>query len=40
MIPPFDDAGDLPPGMHTASWEEFRARFCRFTRSDRRLALC
>jgi hypothetical protein len=20
MIPPFDDAGDLPPGLHTATW--------------------
>ena len=40
MIPPFDDAGDLPPGLYTTSWEEFRLRFCRFVRSDRRLQLC
>ena len=40
MIPPFDDAGDLPPGLHPATWTEFRARFCRFVQSDRRLQLC
>lgn len=40
MIPPFDDAGDLPPGLHTTTWEEFRDRFCRFLRSDRRPQLC
>lgn len=40
MIPPFDDAGDLPPGVHSATWEEFRVRFCRFLQSDRRLTLC
>ena len=40
MIPPFDDTGDLPPGLHTATWDEFRARFCRFVQSDRRLMLC
>lgn len=40
MIPPFDDTGDLPPGLHTSTWEEFRARFCRFVQSDRRLTLC
>ena len=40
MIPPFDDTGDLPPGLHTATWAEFRARFCRFAQSDRRLQLC
>lgn len=40
MIPLFDDAGDLPPGLHTATWEEFRARFCRFVQSDCRLQLC
>jgi hypothetical protein len=26
--------------LHPATWEEFRARFCRFLRSDRRLQLC
>ena len=40
MIPPFDEAGDLPPGLYITSWEEFRLRFCRFVRSDRRLQLC
>lgn len=40
MIPAFDDSGDLPPGLHTTSSEEFRLRFCRFVRSDRRLQLC
>lgn len=40
MIPPFDTDGDLPPGRHTATWREFQARFCVFTRSDRRLQLC
>jgi len=40
MIPPFDDTGDLPPGLHAATWTEFRARFCRFVQSDRRLQLC
>lgn len=40
MIPPFDDTGDLPPGLHSATWDEFRARFCRFVQSDRRLQLC
>ena len=40
MIPPFDEAGDLPPGLHTATWDEVRVRFCRFLQSDRRLLLC
>jgi len=40
MIPPFDNSGDLPPGLHTVTWVEFRARFCRFVQSDRRLQLC
>jgi uncharacterized protein DUF6932 len=40
MIPPFDEGGDLPLGLHTATWVEFRARFCRFIQSDRRLQLC
>jgi hypothetical protein len=40
MIPPFDDTGELPPGLHTATWDEFRTRFCRFVQSDRRLKLC
>jgi hypothetical protein len=40
MIPPIDEEGDLPPGLHTATWEEFRARFCHFIKSDRRLQIC
>jgi len=27
MIPPFDDEGYLPPGIHLATVEEIRARF-------------
>ncbi|HET7771525.1 MAG TPA: hypothetical protein VFN74_22325 [Chloroflexota bacterium] len=27
MIPPFDAAGNLPPGVHSATWDEFVARF-------------
>jgi hypothetical protein len=27
MIPPFDDNGNLPPGAHEASWQEFSQRF-------------
>lgn len=26
-MPPFNAAGNLPPGMHRASWEEIRQRF-------------
>lgn len=40
MIPPYDDAGDLPVGIHQATWDEFRERFCIFTRSDQRLRRC
>lgn len=40
MIPLFDPDGDLPPGDHTATWQEFHERFCVFTHSDRRLQLC
>jgi len=40
MIPPLDDNGDLPPGLHPTTWDEFRVRFCRFVQSDRRLQLC
>ena len=40
MIPPFDGDGDLLPGLHTATWSEFRDRFCRFVQSDRRLQHC
>lgn len=27
MIPKFDEAGNLPPGIHWASWREFEKRF-------------
>jgi len=27
MIPPFDERGNLPPGIHKASWAEIEARF-------------
>lgn len=27
VIPPFDDNGNLPPGAHEASWQEFCERF-------------
>ena len=27
MIPPFDDNGNLPPGIHWADWSEFKERF-------------
>jgi hypothetical protein len=26
-IPPFDDNGNLPPGIHFCTWDEFLARF-------------
>jgi len=36
MIPPFDAAGNLPPGVHEATWDELVARF---GTTPRRLAL-
>lgn len=27
MMPPFDATGNLPPGIHEATWEEFVARY-------------
>ncbi len=27
MIPPFDEKGNLPQGIHWAEWTEFKARF-------------
>ncbi len=27
MIPPFDDSGNLPPGVHEATWDEIADRF-------------
>jgi hypothetical protein len=40
MIPSFDNDGDLPAGVHQATWPDFQSRFCIFARSDRRLKLC
>jgi hypothetical protein len=40
MIPSFDADGDLPSGIHDATWLEFRDRLCVFARSDRRVRLC
>ena len=27
MVPPFDQSGNLPPGIHQADWQEFVQRF-------------
>ncbi len=27
MLPPFDASGNLPPGIHEASWDEISARY-------------
>lgn len=27
MLPPFDESGNLPPGVHEASWDEIAARY-------------
>jgi hypothetical protein len=27
MIPPLNDDGNLPPGIHTATWDELKRRF-------------
>lgn len=27
MIPPFDEHGNLPPGVHWATWDEFTRRY-------------
>ncbi len=40
MIPPFNIDGDLFPGLHRASWEQFHSRYCIFAGSYRRLKLC
>ena len=37
MIPEFNEDGLLPPGIHRAPLDEFKERFVRFDRSDRRL---
>ena len=39
MLPDFDSDGDLPPGIHTASVAEIKARFATFRTSDVRLRL-
>jgi hypothetical protein len=36
VIPPFDEGGKLPPGIHLADWNEFEARY---NRGPRRAAL-
>ena len=36
MLPPLNDAGLLPPGIHQSTLEELRGRFARFQQSDRR----
>jgi hypothetical protein len=28
VLPELTEQGDLPPGVHTADWQEFQARFC------------
>jgi len=37
VIPSFNESGQLPPGIHQASFDEFQERFAIFDRSDRRL---
>jgi hypothetical protein len=37
MIPEFDDHGNLPPGVHRATWEEIMARYA--TNAHRRALL-
>ncbi len=39
MIPPFTEDGFLPPGVHTATLDEFEKRFVNSTSSARRLEL-
>jgi hypothetical protein len=39
MIPEFTDAGFLPVGIHRATIDEFKRRFAKFDRSDRRVRL-
>ena len=38
MIPPFDDRGNLPPGMHEADWDELEHRFSGSPRRSELLA--
>ena len=37
MIPPFDENGNLPPGIHWAEWSEFEERFGTNTKRTRRI---
>ena len=37
MIPELVEPGLLPPGIHSATWDEFAERFIIFQRSDQRL---
>lgn len=39
MLPEFDIDGNLPPGIHHATLDEFEKRFSRFVVSDRRISL-
>jgi Family of unknown function (DUF6932) len=39
-IPPFDDNGVLPAGIHECSLDELRERFGQFQRTDQRCQLC
>ena len=39
MIPDFTEDGLLPAGIHQATRDEFRERFARFNRSDRRIRI-
>lgn len=39
MIPELDEEGELPAGIYDVTLDEVRARFARFTTSDRRVML-
>lgn len=39
MLPEFDIDGDLPPGIHRATFDEIERRLSRFVVSDRRINL-
>ena len=36
MLPPFNESGDLPPGIHAAPWREVAERFGTGTESRQR----
>jgi hypothetical protein len=38
MLPPFNERGDLPPGIYRAAWAEIDARFGTGSAARRRLA--